>query len=373
MLSINKHIIILIATLLICGNTIVAATPIPHHQEQSETLPDTLQPKKKGGFFRAIGKGFTAVTDFFMGCDTSYITPQLYEFTAKAELSYWHDFYKITSSTTKNSMTIESGNPLIIGGHIYWSIFGYGYSTCIDDIGKHSGDKRGTGRRNSFTINTARLSAEMYTFKSGKDAKITKITDVNLNKNENNTFAGLSSKCIGVNAEYIFNHKRYSWPAAFGENAVQRKSAGSWKLGFSYSHQHIDMDRNVLPDHLKPVIDTTLLFRNVDYKDYAVSIGYGYNWAFRKNCLFAFSIQPSLGYRHSNMTHENKERSIFNKLSTDLVTRASLYWNNTKYFTGLMFEFHTYSYREKNFGLTNTYGTLKFIVGFNFLKKSEYR
>ncbi len=370
--QLNRYIMLLIVTVFLCDNVVA-------HQigQSTDTLvssvDSTTAVKKKGGLFRTLGKGLDYVTDFFMGCDTNYITPQLYEFTTKAELSYWHDFYQITSSTTGKRMTIESGNPLILGGYIYWSIFGYGYSVCIEDIGKRHGDRRGTGRRNSFTINTARLVAEIYTFKSGKDAKITHITDVNLNKDDDNTFAGLSSRCVGVNAEYIFNHKRYSWPAAFGENAVQRKSAGSWKLGFSYSHQQIDLNHEVLPEHLKPEIDPTLLFRNVDYKDFAVSIGYGYNWAFRRNCLFAFSIQPAIGYRRSNITRENETNSIFNKVSTDLITRASLYWNNTKYFTGLQFEFHTYSYRERNFGLTNTYGTLKFIVGFNFLKKKEYR
>ncbi len=362
MQPISRYTIMLLATLfLMCGKAMA------HGNTQKEDKDN------KRGVFHLLGRGLDYVTDFFMGCDTSYITPQLYEFTAKGEVSYWHDFYLLTSATTGNRMAIESGNPLILGGSIHWSIFGYGHSVCIDDIGKRSRDRRGTVRRNSITVNTARLVAKLITFTSGKDAKITHITDVELDKKRDNTFAGLSSKCVGLNAEYIFNHKRYSWPAAFGQNAVQRKSAGSWKLGFSYSHQRIDMDREALPEHLKPVIDTTLLFRNVDYKDYAISFGYGYNWAVRRNCLIAISVLPSLGYRHSNITRENEKRSIFNKLSTDLITRASINWNNTKYISSLQFEFHTYSYREKNFGLTNTYGTLKLIFGFNFLRKSEYR
>ncbi len=360
-----KHLL-LIAALLVCGNAYSVDTTA-----SSPVLQETKVTKR--GLFPILGKAFTDVTDFFMGCDTNYITPQLYEFTAKAEASYWHDFYRITSSSSGKSMHIQSGNPLVLGGSLYWSIFGIGYSISVDDIGKHHGDRDGTSRRSSFTINTARLVAEIYRFTSGKEATITSISDVELGNKENNTFAGLSSKCHGINAEYIFNHKRYSWPAAFGENAVQRKNAGSWKLGFSYSHQQIKMDRQILPEHLKPVIDTTLLFSNVEYKDYAISFGYGYNWAFRKNCLFAISLLPSIGYRHSTITREDDKHSILNKVSTDLITRASIYWNNTKYFTGMMFEFHTYSYREKTFGLTNTYGTLKFILGFNFLKKKEYK
>ena len=333
---------------------------------------DGLQTKNKTSIFKRLSNGIDVITDFFMGCDTNYVTPQLYEFTGEIELSYWHDYYRMTSKSTRNSMTIQSGNPLIVGGYIYWSIFGYGHSINIEDIGKPRGKTNGTGRRNSFSLNTSRFFAEMYTFNSGKSAKITNITDYDL-KDKDNSFKGLNSKCIGLNAEYIFNHKKYSWPAAFGENAVQRKSCGSWKLGISYNHQKITLNRDELPDYLKPTIDTTMLFNRIDYKDYAISFGYAYNWVFKKNCLLALSVSPSIGYRKSNITTEARTNSILRNLSTDLVTRASLFWNNTKYFTGLVFEMHTYSYRERNFGLTNSYGTLKLIMGLNFLKKSRYK
>ncbi len=315
-----------------------------------------------------IGKAFGAVTEFFMGCDTNYITPQLYQFTTQAELSYWHDYYHLRSSITGNSMVIESDPSFVLGGYIYWGFLGYGHSVNIQDIGKPEGEHNGTARRNSFVFNTGRLFAEIFTFNSGKTAQIKRMTDYDF-KDKDRSFSGLSSKCFGLSAHYIFNHRRYSWPAAFGENAVQRISCGSWKLGFSYNHQKISFNKKELPDYLIQDIDSTLLFNHVDYKDYAVSFGYGYNWVFRKNCLLAVSVLPSIGYRKSNIEESYDEKSILKNISTDLIFRASLVWNNTKYFSGLELEAHTYSYRKKKFGLTNTYGTLKFTFGFNFLKK----
>ena len=315
-----------------------------------------------------IGKAFGAVTEFFMGCDTNYITPQLYQFTTQAELSYWHDYYHLRSSITGNSMVIESDPSFVLGGYIYWGFLGYGHSVNIQDIGKPEGEHNGTARRNSFVFNTGRLFAEIFTFNSGKTAQIKRMTDYDF-KDKDRSFSGLSSKCLGLSAHYIFNHRRYSWPAAFGENAVQRISSGSWKLGFSYNHQKISFNKKELPDYLIQDIDSTLLFNHVDYKDYAVSFGYGYNWVFRKNCLLAVSVLPSIGYRKSNIEESYDEKSILKNISTDLIFRASLVWNNTKYFSGLELEAHTYSYRKKKFGLTNTYGTLKFTFGFNFLKK----
>lgn len=323
--------------------------------------------EKKHGIFKIIGDGFGKISEFFMGCDTNYITPQLYQFTGQLEAIYWHDYYRLTSATTNNRMTIETSHPMILGGYICWGILGYGHYINVNDINASGKKTYGTSQRNSFTLNTAKFVAEIYTFRSGESAQITSFANEDL-RNKNNSFSGLKSKCFGVNAEYIFNHKKYSWPAAFGMNAVQRRSKGSWKLGISYSHQRVSFDESSLPSHLKDK-DPTLCFRNIDYKDYAVSFGYGYNWVFRKNCLFAISLLPSIGYRVSDIEIYDKSNSVLRNMSTDLITRMSLFWNNTKYFTGLLFELHTYSYREKKFALTNSYGSLKFVVGVNFLKK----
>ncbi len=338
----------------------------------STSVQQVVKPRK--GLLTTVTKAMDAVTGFFMGCDTNYVTPQKYEFTGQMELSYWHDYYRITSSETgtTNSMSLHSGNPLVLGGYIYWSIIGYGHSINLGDIGKPEGETNGTGYRNSLSLNTARLFAEIYTFRSGKSAKFASISDIDF-KDHDRKFKGLDSKCFGFDAQYIFNHRRYSWPAAFGENAVQRKSCGSWKLGFSYNQVDVTFNKNELSDYIEQQIDTTLLFNKVSYRDYSISFGYGYNWAFRKNCIWAVSVLPAIGYRQSDITKSDEKKDILRSISTDVVFRTSVFWNNTKYFTGLVLDVHTYAYREKKFSLTNNYGTVKFIMGLNFLKKRQYR
>lgn len=302
------------------------------------------------------------VTEFCMGCDTNYVTPQLYQFTTQAELSYFHDYYRITSTENENShLTLQSNNPLTVGGYIYWGILGYGRTWTL-------GDGNSKAFRNSFSLNTARFIAEIYNFKTSGKTRISSVSGIDLD-GKNRDFYGLSSDCFGLSAEYIFNHRRYSYPAAFGENAVQRRAAGSWKAGFTFNRIDIDLNRAAIPEYILSEIDTTLLFDNIKYYDYGISFGYGYNWPFYRNCLLAVSVLPTIGYRRSNITAEHGY--ILGSLSTDVVFRASLFWNNTKYFSGLVLDLHTYAYRERHFGLTNTYGTLKFIAGLNFLKKKK--
>ncbi len=308
------------------------------------------------------------VSNFFMRCDTNYVTPNKYQFTAQAEVSYWHDFYHLQSSETKSTMTIQSDPSMVVGGFLYYSILGYGLMYNVNELGIKNGDTNGTSRRQTFNVHTAKFFAEYYTFQSGKGAKITHVTGMELT-GKDRSFKGLDSKCNGFNAVYMFNNKHFSWPAAFGESSVQRRSCGSWSLGFQYNHQDIHFNDKELPDYMINHIDSTLLFNRVDYHDYSISIGYNYNCVLGRNCLFAFSIMPNIGYRRSNITEAQNSHSILNNLSTDVNFRSSMMWNSGKYFTGLILELHTYSYRKDKFGLTNTYGTLKYVMGLNFLRK----
>ena len=322
--------------------------------------------KKKQSLPRRI---MTGIENFFMGCDTNYVTPQKYNLTTQLELSLWHDYYFLRSSQTGNTMVIQSDPSVILGGYVYYSIFGYGAVWNLNDIGIKAGKTNGTSLRQSLVIHTAKIFAEFYTFNSGKGAEIRSVSGIET-KGKDRTFHGLDSRCDGFSAVYMFNNRHFSWPAAFGANAVQRKSCGSWSIGFQYNHQSISFDKEELPDYIKEDIDSTLLFNHVSYQDYSVSVGYNYNCVLGRNVLFAISFIPNIGYRRSNITEGfDLKKLTLNNLSTDLNLRMSVFWNNTRMFSGLILEAHTYDYRQDKFGLTNTYGTLKYLLGVNFWRK----
>lgn len=332
-----------------------------------QTLDSVLVTEKKKPSL--VSRVMTGVENFFMGCDTNYVTPQKYNLTTQLELSLWHDYYFLRSSQTGNTMVIQSDPSVILGGYVYYSIFGYGAVWNLNDIGIKAGKTNGTSLRQSLVIHTAKIFAEFYTFNSGKGAEIRSVSGIET-KGKDRTFHGLDSRCNGFSAVYMFNNRHFSWPAAFGANAVQRKSCGSWSVGFQYNHQSISFDKEELPDYIKEDIDSTLLFNHVSYQDYSVSVGYNYNCVLGRNVLFAISFIPNIGYRRSNITEGfDLKKLTLNNLSTDLNLRMSVFWNNTRMFSGLILEAHTYDYRQDKFGLTNTYGTLKYLLGVNFWRK----
>ncbi|MBO6031382.1 MAG: DUF4421 family protein [Prevotella sp.] len=84
-------------------------------------------------------------------------------------------------------------------------------------------------------------------------------------------------KVLNIAGYYTFNHRRFSYPAAFTQSYVQRRSAGSWLAGISYQGGSIKTT-----DNLKA--------RNPNAPDVRIYIGhlgigggYGYNWVLGKN------------------------------------------------------------------------------------------
>jgi hypothetical protein len=106
---------------------------------------------------------------------------------------------------------------------------------------------------------------------------------------------------MGLNAYWIFNHKKFSYPAAYSQSTNQRKSAGSFMAGFSYSQHSIYFDYTQLPTELKNNINSNLRFNKVKYSDYSLGFGYGYNWVFKKNWVANLSLLPGIGFKKAKI------------------------------------------------------------------------
>ena len=85
--------------------------------DSSRMLEEVTVERKKKPLMTKVVDG---VNNFFMGCDTTYVTPQKYQLTAQAEVSYWHDYYFMRSSVTGNTMVIQSDPSVILGGYVYY-------------------------------------------------------------------------------------------------------------------------------------------------------------------------------------------------------------------------------------------------------------
>jgi hypothetical protein len=138
-------------------------------------------------------------------------------------------------------------------------------------------------------------------------------------------------KVVNLAGYYTFNHRRFSFPAAFNQSYIQRRSAGSWLAGISYQGGIIETS-----DELKA--------RNPNAPDVSIDVGhvgigggYGYNWVLGKRWLLHFSMLPTFVVLNRNKMTVNgadkEARSMrFNMIFNERA--AVVYHFSPRYFAG---------------------------------------
>jgi hypothetical protein len=304
--------------------------------------------------------------------DTNYISPNLYNLAFMLEHSTWYEHYQLGTNQNHQNQQLNFSPNLGTKMGIYfgWRWIFLGYTFDIEDI---FGDNKNKPKKKEMSLNiySSKFGVDLYYRKTGSDFKLRSQEGFNLdNQFKNIQFDGLQSNIIGLNAYWIFNHKKFSYPAVYSQSTNQRKSAGSFMAGFSYSRHKIFFDHNKLPDPMKENLNPHLQFNKIKYSDYSFGFGYGYNWVFAKNWVSNLSLLPGIGFKKSKIDDNDfKDEHWIKDINFNLITRAGVVYNNSKYFAGASLVMHTYDYRKPNLSVTNSFGTLRIYAGFNFWKR----
>lgn len=104
----------------------------------------------------------------------------------------------------------------------------------------------------------------------------------------------LTMKTLNLNGYYAFNHRRFSYPAAFSQSYIQRRSAGSFLLAVSGQGQKAET---------RSQYESLLKVTNI-----GIGGGYGYNWVPGRNWLLHISALPTLTVYSKTSLKVNNER-----------------------------------------------------------------
>ena len=333
--------------------------------------------ERKGNIFKQFFRAFNAI-------DTTYITPNQYNWAFMLQNTNSFETYTLHSRERGQKLSFAPRPAFKIGPYLGWRWIFLGYTFEVASLGKG-----GQSKKTEFELSlySAMLGCDLIYRRTGNDFRLRKIKgfDEDIQEKEGEHFHGINVKVTGINAYYIFNHKRFSYPAAFAQSTVQRKSCGSWKVGFAFTRHEMDFNYNALLGDLanSPGHELNEDFRleRLKYDDYSVSCGYAYNWVFKRNWLLCVSLAPSLGYKKTYATGMESEdkgwkealASHLRNLNFDVTGRVGLVWNNTRYFGGLSLIVHNYNYHRNRLSINNTFGTLNLYMGLNFHKRKAYR
>ena len=333
---------------------------------------DSVPPPKPSAFKRAIKK-FMNFSDF----DTLYISPNRYNYALMATTHFSNfEYYSVTSEFPQPQKLSFSPNPHNkIGLYFGWRWIFLGWSVDIDDIYRKT-NRKNKGTEFDLSLYSSKLGVDIFYRRTGNNYKIHKIRGFydEILSDYSEDFSGLKVDIKGLNLYYIFNNRKFSYPAAFSQSTNQRRNAGTFIAGFSISKHNLDFDYQQLPAYIQERMNPGMKVNKIKYTNANISFGYAYNWVFARNCLACLSLTPAIAYKASDVDAETQEgKAWYSKFNLDFLLRAGVVYNNGKYFVGTSFVGKNYNYHRNNFSLDNGFGTLQVYVGFNFHLRKEYR
>ena len=306
-----------------------------------------------------------------------YIEPQHYEFTVMAQAT--RNFENFVLSSNGQSVLFAPDQKIKVGPYFGWRWFFFGYTFDLSNL---NFSQHGLKKEFDFSIYSAQIGCDLYYRRTGSDYKIRHADlgpSVNNKQLNHVEFNGISVGITGISLYYIFNHQRFSYPAAFAQSTCQKISCGSWMAGIGYLRNSLDFDHQKFEKlvnertHQQVHVDSGLMFNSVKYTDVDVSVGYAYNWVFAPRFLLCSSLSLALAYKYSEAETTEIKRFNIDNFNVDGIGRLGLVWNNTRWFAGLSAIVRVYNYHKSGFAASNIFGSVNLYAGYNFGLKKKYR
>ena len=270
-----------------------------------------------------------------------------------------------------------------VGPYFGWRWAFLGYTFELNHLGFGGSSKK---KEVALSLYSSQIGVDLFYRRTGSDYKIRRVglgDGVDTRQLQNIDFDGINVGITGFNLYYIFNHHRFSYPAAFSQSTCQKISCGSWMAGLGYTRNSIDLDydklKTIVEARVSPAgsvrLDSGLMFNSVSYQDFNASVGYAYNWVFARHWLFCASASVALAYKHtkSEAAENNDHGFKLDNVNVDGIGRFGLVFNNNHWYSGLSAILHSYNYRKSRFETNNLFGSVNLYVGCNFGVKKEYR
>lgn len=146
---------------------------------------------------------------------------------------------------------------------------------------------------------------------------------------------------LGLSTVHIFNNDRFSYRAAFNQDAWQRRSQGSFLAGGYLTYFHLKSDSSLVPVQYADLFDPGLQLRRGGFLDLGPSAGYAYTLVIKEHVFFTGSVV--LGGGISLQRAVSSASSGEEELKTSAGAgwhgqfRAGAGYNSARYYFGISF------------------------------------
>lgn len=295
----------------------------------------------------------------FNSYDTTYVQGTGKRWKAVVKSDNWADSY---------AMNVRHDMPIRLMSDVYCSAGFYlqymavslGYSLDMSNI---IGNRPMLHKKFGLGFSCSLFSVEAYYHENTGGSYLRTFGEYNGGHVFKEEFPGVSLISHGVDAYYFLNHSRYSQGAAYSFSKLQKKSAGSVIVGFTYGSRNISLDFSTLPEVLLPYLKIEPRKYRFHYNNYCLMAGYGYNLAFARNWLYNITAIPVVGLNRSFLDSLEGKQDM---LSLGAKGRMSLTWNIADFFLGLQGVFDGSWYRSSDYSLFSAIVNFSASVGVRF-------
>lgn len=317
---------------------------------------------KYSRFMKLFCKVYNWGDRVFNSYDTTYVVGFGKNWKARLAFDAWTDSYNMNFDG-KMPMTFISKPYSSIGAYLHFMAVSVSYQL---DINKVFFNQPINHKKFDFGFNCARFNAELsFAHNNGgtyirhfgdyRDSKGNKIISM--------YFPGLKNNTLNFQIYYFFNNRKYANGAAYSFSKYQKKSAGSFLLGFNYIYQDIRFDFSRLPEPLLPYLTWDNTKYTFHYNDYCLMFGYTYNWVLNKHFLYNISAMPTIGV---TSCYEDNEGGKGTLLSLNAAGKMSLTYNDKDFFMCLILKASGQLYHTNKLTVFSSIENLQFSVGFRF-------
>lgn len=208
--------------------------------------------------------------------DSTYIKPFRQDFSVRAyTINKFFAFDKENDKNESEDQTLRTNSPVSLGFGASWKNFSFGFSYGFDFMRDRNRGKtksmefqhHGYGRKLAYDI-VIQQHKGFHNDEKNKDGSYLIYPDINLNM-------------YGGSLQYIFNHKRFSYKAAFNQNERQIKSTGSLIAGTTLYYSRIRSDSTILFERIT---------KNHENLQIGLTLGYAYTWVINREFFLTGSL-----------------------------------------------------------------------------------
>jgi len=220
------------AALFLMSFSAAASEAYPSLTEAADSAP------RRGKF---IDRLYQCVKKFSQ-IDTTYIEQQKYNFTVMLYNSNTYERYTLKSKDGQR-VTFSPDMSYRVGPYFGWRWICLGYTIDLRHVSLSS--DHSTKKEFDMSFYSNQIGLDLFYRRSGNDYKVKRMTVGDGEEVEAMNrvgFDGIQVGITGFNLYYIFNHKKFSYPAAYSQSTIQRRSAGSPLVGIGYTHHSLKLD-----------------------------------------------------------------------------------------------------------------------------------